>query len=76
MEAIKEAIKNLFSSYAGKEWEHIEKIPQSGGDRIYFRIKEGADSYIATYNLNLKENETFIYLRNIFIQKDYLFQKC
>lgn len=69
MEAIQEAIKQLFLSYAGKDWERIEKIPQSGGDRIYFRIKEGAHSYIATYNLNLKENETFIYFAQHFHSK-------
>jgi len=69
MEAIKEAIKNIFISYAGKDWDFIEKIPQSGGDRIYFRIKQGADSYIATYNLNLKENETFIYFAQHFHSK-------
>ena len=69
MEAIKESIKQIFLSYAGKDWEHIEKIPQSGGDRIYFRIKEGPHSYIATYNLNLKENETFIYFAQHFYSK-------
>ena len=69
MEAIKESIKQIFLSYAGKDWEHIEKIPQSGGDRIYFRIKEGPNSYIATYNLNLKENETFIYFAQHFYSK-------
>jgi aminoglycoside/choline kinase family phosphotransferase len=69
MEAILESIKNIFSTYAGKDWERIEKIPQSGGDRIYFRIKEGANSYIATYNLNLKENETFIYFAQHFHSK-------
>jgi aminoglycoside/choline kinase family phosphotransferase len=69
MEAIKEAIKQIYVSYAGKECEHIEKIPQSGGDRIYFRIKDGAHSYIATYNLNLRENETFIYFAQHFHSK-------
>ncbi len=69
MEAIKEAIKQIYLSYKGKACEHIEKIPQSGGDRIYFRIKEGAESYIATYNLNLKENETFIYFAQHFHSK-------
>ena len=69
MEAMQDAIKHLFLSYAGKDWERIEKIPQSGGDRIYFRIKQGADSYIATYNLNLKENETFIYFAQHFHSK-------
>lgn len=69
MEAILESIKKIFLSYAGKDWEQIEKIPQSGGDRVYFRIKEGAHSYIATYNLNLKENETFIYFAQHFHSK-------
>ena len=69
MEAILESIKKIFLSYAGKDWEHVEKIPQSGGDRVYFRIKEGAHSYIATYNLNLKENETFIYFAQHFHSK-------
>jgi len=69
MEAMQDAIKQLFLSFAGKECERIEKIPQSGGDRIYFRIKQGADSYIATYNLNLKENETFIYFAQHFHSK-------
>jgi hypothetical protein len=86
MEAIKEAIKQIYVSYAGKECEHIEKIPQSGGDRIYFRIKDGVDSYIATYNLNLKENETFIYFaqhfhsrsENLFTRRPWLgiFIRC
>ena len=40
MEAIKEAIKNLFSSYAGKDWEHIEKIPQSGGIESILELKK------------------------------------
>ncbi len=69
MEAMQEAIKQLYLSLTGKAWDAIEKIPQSGGDRIYFRIKQGEDSYIATFNLNLKENETFIYFAQHFHAK-------
>jgi aminoglycoside/choline kinase family phosphotransferase len=69
MEAMQESIKQLYLSLTGKAWDAIEKIPQSGGDRIYFRIKQGAESYIATFNLNLKENETFIYFAQHFHAK-------
>jgi aminoglycoside/choline kinase family phosphotransferase len=69
MEAMQESIKQLYVSLTGKSWDVIEKIPQSGGDRIYFRIKQGADSFIATFNLNVKENETFIYFAQHFHSK-------
>ena len=61
MEAKIEQIRNLFNRLNSVAWEEIQKIPQSGGDRIYFRIIQGSQSWIATYNLNLKENKTFIY---------------
>lgn len=69
METMQESIQQLYVSLTGKVWDAIEKIPQSGGDRIYFRIKQGADSYIATFNLNVKENETFIYFAQHFYAK-------
>ena len=69
MEAMQEKIKQLYVSHIGKTWDAIEKIPQSGGDRIYFRIKQGEEAYIATFNLNIKENETFIYFAGHFHAK-------
>jgi aminoglycoside/choline kinase family phosphotransferase len=69
MEAMQEAIEQLYKSLTGKAWDAIEKIPQSGGDRVYFRIKQGVESYIATFNLNIKENETFIYFAQHFHTK-------
>jgi len=47
-------IKNLFNTVISGEWEAIHKIPQSGGDRIYFRIHQGGQSWIATVSLNIK----------------------
>ena len=38
----------------------VEKLAQSGSNRIYFRVITGTESCIATYNNNLKENNTFI----------------
>jgi aminoglycoside/choline kinase family phosphotransferase len=69
MEAITKHIKNLYKTIHSAEWDHITKIPQSGGDRIYFRIVQGEQSWIATYNLNIRENDTFIYFAGHFYNK-------
>jgi aminoglycoside/choline kinase family phosphotransferase len=69
MDAVLKHIKNLYKTIHSLDWEQIDKIPQSGGDRMYFRIKQGQQSWIATYNMNLKENETFIYFSNHFVTK-------
>ncbi len=65
-------IKNLFNTVISGEWEAIHKIPQSGGDRIYFRIQKGNHTWIATFSLNIKENKTFIYFANHFKDKSHL----
>lgn len=38
----------------------IEKLPESGSSRQYFRIKHGEGTLIAAYNTNTAENRTFI----------------
>mgnify|MGYP000853193030 CR=1 FL=1 len=53
-------ITKLFNGYSTEAISSIEKIPQSGGDRIYFRIKTYNTSFIAAYSTNIKENQTFI----------------
>lgn len=60
MENIVAAIEDLFRSFKGFPAERIEKLPQSGSDRIYFRLYAGEQTFIGTYNLNRRENETFI----------------
>jgi aminoglycoside/choline kinase family phosphotransferase len=67
MDAIVDGIAVLFQSFAGTA-DRIEKLPQSGSDRIYFRLYAGEKTYIATYNLNVKENNTFIYFSQHFKQ--------
>ena len=69
MEAILQPIENLFNTFQGSPWDSIQKIPQSGGDRIYFRIQQGRQTWMATYNLNVKENQTFIYFAQHFHEK-------
>lgn len=60
MQTESEAIEDLFQRYSKAEVTAIEKIPQSGGDRTYFRIYSRDGNYIATRNTHIKENETFI----------------
>lgn len=59
MQFIAEEISRLFKTYSSTPVLNIEKLPQSGSDRIYFRIFTETGNYIATYNQNVKENLTF-----------------
>src|ERR1700710_1347565 len=60
METVAENIRAFFKSYNSNEIKSFEKLPQSGGDRVYFRITTEDKSYIATYNENIKENMAFL----------------
>lgn len=60
MEAVIQGINDLFSSLNNQTVDRIEKLPQSGSDRVYYRIYAGANTFIATHNLNQKETNTFI----------------
>jgi aminoglycoside/choline kinase family phosphotransferase len=67
MQAITEKIRALFASYDGHSpVTQIEKIPQSGSNRIYFRLRTEDRSFIATYNENVKENRTFVHFSHHF----------
>lgn len=68
MEAVIEAIGELFVSAGYPRPDRIEKLPQSGSDRVYFRIYSGKDTFIATYNHNRRETQTFIYFSRHFTQ--------
>ncbi len=66
MDQVIEEIKKLFTGIVRLPVTGLERIPQSGSDRSYFRILTPHQSYIATYGLNIKENDTFIYFSNHF----------
>ncbi|MFZ1799304.1 MAG: RNase adapter RapZ [Chitinophagaceae bacterium] len=55
-----EGIKNLYAQHAGKQPEAIEKLAPGGGDREYYRVWGNGSTCIATFNENIKENNTFI----------------
>ena len=60
------AIAELYFAFAGTHFDQIDKLPQSGSDRTYFRLTASGKTYIATYSLNVKENKTFINFSNHF----------
>ena len=69
METIVQGIASLFESWKKQPPTRIEKLPQSGSDRIYFRIYFNEETFIATHGLNIKENNTFINFSNHFKTK-------
>lgn len=64
-----DSIKELFSKFSGEDITNIDKLPQAGSERHYFRIHNAGKSYIATHGANLKENESFIYFSKHFKKK-------
>src|ERR1700712_1830088 len=59
-------ISDLFATYSKDSILSIDKIPQSGSIRIYYRIRTGKRTYIATYGINIKENQSFIHFSRHF----------
>jgi aminoglycoside/choline kinase family phosphotransferase len=70
MDHINEDISRLFASYSAAPILSIQKIPQSGSIRIYYRIRTEAKSFIATYGINIKENQSFIRFSRHFKSKN------
>lgn len=66
MPIITESVKSFFHSFTPEELTCFEKLPKSGGDRIYFRVGTKNKTYIITYNDNQKENETFLHFTDHF----------
>ena len=61
MENIDSTFTSLLQSIGNEKLEQIEKIPQSGGDRTYYRLHTNTSStYIATVSDNVQENDAFI----------------
>lgn len=58
---IEDKIKQTFALFSANPVERIEKLPQSGSNRLYFRLFTKDQTFIATSNNNEKENKTFIY---------------
>ncbi len=70
MHTTTDKIKELFSKFSAKPITAIDKLPQAGSERHYFRIHTDEKTFIATYGANLKENESFIYFSKHFKKKN------
>lgn len=64
IEKIKKEYENCFHTKP-----EVEKLQQSGSERIYFRTSANGGTQIATYGINIPENNAFVYLCNHFFEK-------
>lgn len=65
-----EKIKELFADFSKAIINSIDKLPQAGSERHYYRLHTSDGTYIATHGANIKENETFIYFSQHFAEKE------
>ncbi len=70
MHSTTDKIKELFAAFSKAEITAIDKLPQAGSERHYFRIHTADKTFIATYGANLKENDSFIYFSKHFKKKN------
>ncbi|MEW5845679.1 MAG: RNase adapter RapZ [Bacteroidota bacterium] len=59
-------LTNLYIKVYGHSPENVVLMPRSGSSRVYYRIISNQKSCIGTFNDDVRENETFIYLSNHF----------
>ena len=69
MNSTTDKIKELFATFSDATINTIDKLPQAGSERSYFRLHTNTGNYIATYGANIKENESFIYFSKHFHKK-------
>ena len=69
MQVETEEIKIVFGEYSQSPVTRIDRLPQAGSERHYFRIHTADRTYIATAGANIQENESFIYFSNQFHKK-------
>ena len=69
MQQVTEDIRKLFQQHSKELITGIDKLPQAGSERHYYRIHTTDNSFIATYGINIKENESFIYFSEHFNKK-------
>ena len=62
-------IMELFSGFSKAPITAMDKLPQAGSERQYFRIRTSEKNFIATYGANIKENDAFIYFSEHFKKK-------
>ncbi|MEI6433593.1 MAG: RNase adapter RapZ [Bacteroidota bacterium] len=57
---VEEKLVRLFTSWSGTQPASIEKLPGSGSNRIYFRLRGSGFSVIGAWNDDIRENDAFV----------------
>jgi aminoglycoside/choline kinase family phosphotransferase len=68
MQSVTEQVQELFNQFSAEPMTQLEALPLSGSDRRYFRVHTHKGSFIATYNENVRENQTFFAFTKHFSQ--------
>ena len=66
---IRTTVEKAFERWKGSSPEIITRLPQSGSDRVYFRLICREDQVIGAYNPSREENEAFVGFSNHFRSK-------
>ncbi|MFA8450157.1 MAG: phosphotransferase [Bacteroidales bacterium] len=65
------ALQELFYNALSMQWDSIDRLPASGSDRIYFRIRYKQNkSLLGVYNPHIAENRCFIEYAQHFSEKN------
>lgn len=67
---IRTNIEASYLKWKGIVPEAITRLPQSGSDRIYFRLVDRGEHIIGAYNPSREENDAFVGFSNHFRSKD------
>ena len=65
---IENKLSSLFKDWCGSKPENIQKLPHSGSNRMYYRIRKKDTTAIGVYNDNYKENIAFINFTKQFLE--------
>ena len=66
---IRTTVEQAFLKWSGTAPGIITRLPQSGSDRIYFRLLQGDEHVIGAYNPGRDENDAFVGFSNHFRSK-------
>ena len=66
---VRTTVENAFLKWKGSAPEMITRLPQSGSDRVYFRLIYPEGQVIGAYNPSREENDAFVGFSNHFRSK-------
>jgi aminoglycoside/choline kinase family phosphotransferase len=65
-EKAKNEVIAVFFEWQKEKADKVVKLPQSGSERVYFRLWLHTKSFVAAYNPDQRENEAFVHLSGVF----------